>query len=107
MYRNINPDERVEWNMEWKIISMQRKFCQKHCQDFLHIIKFGRTKNLTVEGKVTVLKLTGHGILICLCSVDQSKNFSQLIVFSQCFFSIDFGRWKSVGLPYIAYIVIY
>ena len=107
VYRNINPDERVEWNMEWKIISMQRKFCQKHCQDFLHIIKFGRTKNLTVEGKVTVLKLTGHGILICLCSVDQSKNFSQLIVFSQCFFSIDFGRWKSVGLPYIAYIVIY
>ena len=87
VYGNINPAERVEWNMEWKIISMRRKFCQKQCQDFSHIIKFGRTKNLTMEGKVTVLKLTGHGILIYLCSVDQSKSFSQLIVFSQCFFN--------------------
>ena len=39
------------------------------------------------------------------------KKLSQLIVsifiLSQYFFSIDFARWKSVGLHHIAYIVIH
>ena len=38
------------------------------------------------------------------------KNFSQFIVsifiFSQYFFSIDFARWKSVGLPHVACIFV-
>ena len=63
-------------------------------------------RNLIIQGKVTVLKLMNYGILHYLCSVDQSKSFSQLVVsifiFSPYFFSIDFARWKSVGLPHIA-----
>ena len=72
----------------------------------------------------TDLKLTNHGILHYLWPVDPSKSFSKLIVLifniSQYFFivfvyiylfsifsSIGFPRWKSVGLPRIAYIVIH
>ena len=61
------------------------------------------------------LKLTSHGILPYFWSAELSKSFYQLIVsifpflnqqiimFSQHFFS----RFKSVGLPHTAYVVIH
>ena len=78
--------------------------------------------------------MTSHGILHYLCSADLSKSFSLLIVsifvFSRYFFNrfcslkkvfcnwlcqywsffniflIHFARWKRLGLPHIAYIMI-
>ena len=46
------------------------------------------------------LKLTCHGILHYLWSANLSKSFS-------IFFSTDFARWESLGLPHIGYIVIH
>ena len=56
----------------------QRKFCKKHCIE--NVLKIWRMRNLIIQGKVTVLKLMNYGKLHYLCSMDQSKSFSQLVV---------------------------
>ena len=53
------------------------------------------------ESKYTALFVVS-GSVKKLFSIDSVN-----IYLSSIFFSIDFGRWKSVGLPYIALIVIY
>ena len=94
----------MEWNVEWKALiekvleiffSYHKQLASKenfvkNIVKIVNVLKFGRMKNLAIKGKVTVLKLMRHGILHYLCSTDQSKSFSQLIVlifiFSQYLF---------------------
>ena len=54
------------------------------------------------QEKVVDLKLTSHGILHYLCSVDLSKSFSELIVQYLSFLNIFFNRFCPVeecGVP--------
>ena len=57
------------------------------------------------------LNLAIHGKVYYLWPMELSKSFSPIdyvnIYLSSIFFAIDFARWKSVGLPCIAYIVIH
>ena len=58
----------------------------------------------------TILKINESWYIAFAVSVSIKKLFSidyvNIYLFS-LFFSIDFPRWKSVGLPHIAYIMIY
>ena len=44
--------------------------------------------------------------LLIFFSIDFAINYIDIDLFS-IFFSIDFARWKSAGLPHIAYIIIH
>ena len=90
--------------------------------NFVKIFKkvfFQRIPSVAASEYVIELKFNSYVIFkvnesqnIALFVVSESiKKLSQLIVsifiLSQYFFSIDFARWKSVGLHYIAHIVIH
>ena len=90
-------------------------------QNYLVEIFFSASRNKFSKGKVllttavhcwlkTPIKLTSHGMLHYLWSADLSKLFfiDYINIYrSQHFFSINFARSKTVGLPRIVYIVIH
>ena len=69
-----------------------------------------KTSKICLNDNVRTVSMAPHSILHYLLSANLSKVFSQLpvsiFIFSKYFFSIDFTRWKSVGLHHIAFIVI-
>ena len=73
--------------------------------DFLKVNESRYTVLVVVSGSIKKL-FSIDFVNISLFSIFFSIAFVNIYLFS-IFFSTDFDRWKSVGLPRIAYIVIH